>query len=42
MTIKYCWFFKDGSELEAWYPVAHLPVDEFILRATKKAGIERP
>lgn len=42
MTIKYCWFFRDESELEAWYPIAHVPVDEFILRAAKEAGVNRP
>jgi hypothetical protein len=42
MTIKYCWFVRNESELEAWYPVAHVPVDEFILRAAKEAGIKCP
>jgi hypothetical protein len=42
MTIKYSWFFSGGSELDAWYSAAHVPVDEFILRAAAKHGIERP
>jgi|SRR5665213_136814 len=42
MTIKYHWFFRDGGELDAWYPVAHVPVDELILRAAAEAGIKRP
>ena len=35
MTVKYCWAFG-GSELDRlvpWYPAAHVPVDEVILRA---------
>lgn len=43
MAIKYCWFFSAGAELDAWYSVAHMPVDDFILRAAdERAGIERP
>ena len=42
MTIKYHWFFRVGGELDAWYPAAHVPVDEFILHAAAEAGIERP
>jgi hypothetical protein len=42
MTIKYSWFFKQDSELDPWYSAAHVPVDEFILRAAQKAGIQRP
>jgi hypothetical protein len=42
MTIKYCWFFMEGNELDAWYLVAHVPVDEFILCAAENKGITRP
>jgi len=42
MAIKYCWFFSDGTKLDAWYSVAHMPVDEFILRAAvERAVIKR-
>jgi hypothetical protein len=43
MTIKYSWLFADGDRLEDWYPFAHFPLDEYILRAAKrKKGIKRP
>jgi hypothetical protein len=43
MTIKYCWFFMDASKLDAWYAVAHVPVDDIILRAVEmEAGVARP
>jgi hypothetical protein len=42
MTIKYDWFFSPTSELNAWFSVAHMPVDGFVLRAAyKRAVIKR-
>ena len=45
MTFKYYWFFgeEDVSWLHPWFPVAHVPVDDFILRAVANEGVaERP
>jgi hypothetical protein len=42
MTIKYRWFFAHGNELEKWYAVAHVPVDEYVLRAARKRRVARP
>ena len=42
MTIKYKWLFTDGNELKNWYAVAHVPVDDYVLRAARKRNIVRP
>jgi hypothetical protein len=42
MTIKYRWFFAHGNELEKWYAVAHVPVDDYVLRAARKRSVTRP
>jgi hypothetical protein len=39
MTVKYRWFFSPNDELWKWHSVAHVPVDDFVLRAAKRLGI---
>ena len=41
MTFKYYWYFggEDVRELDSWYPVAHIPVDEIILKAVLEKGV---
>jgi len=42
MTIKYRWFFSESDPLNGYFGVAHVPVDDFVLRAAKARGIEPP
>ena len=41
MTLKYCWYFPDNAPpgFEPWFASAHVPIDEFILRALVSNGI---
>ncbi|WFU80108.1 hypothetical protein QA645_37365 [Bradyrhizobium sp. CIAT3101] len=42
MTIKYRWFFGEVDPLNGWFKVAHIPVDDYVLRAAKANGIPIP
>lgn len=41
MTMKYCWVCggKELDELQPWFPMAHVPVDEVILIAAKEEKV---
>ncbi len=41
MTFKYYWYFgkEDVSGLGSWFSVAHIPVDEIVLKAVVDKGI---
>lgn len=45
MTMKYCWLCDEAElkHLTPWFPSAHIPVDEIILKAVEGEGIcKRP
>ncbi|MBU6463177.1 MAG: hypothetical protein KGK01_01720 [Bradyrhizobium sp.] len=42
MTIKYRWFFSESDPLNEWFKAAHVPVDDYVLRAAEDAGISSP
>jgi len=33
------WFFSDSDPLNRWFGVAHIPVDDFVLRAAQEHNI---
>jgi len=43
MTMKYLWCFgqDDPADVPGWYPFAHMPLDQYIVKSPELAGIER-